>query len=123
MTVLIVVLAVLITLSGLAITIKPAWLGSFLQRNAQRLELHMLAVGIRLLLGTLLVVAAGASRFPVIVHWLGWIAIVAALILAVMGRQRFVRLMRWALGLLDSFGRVAGLIAAALGAFLLYAFL
>jgi hypothetical protein len=53
---------------------------------------------------------------------IGWLSIVAAIFLAVMGRRNFNRLMSWALSLSKPFGRVGGVLAVALGAFLIYSF-
>lgn len=122
MIILIIVFAVFIVLAGVALLVNPAYVARLLADSAYRLELHVLAVLVRLLLGGLLVYCAAASRFPLAVHVLGWVSIAAAVILAVIGRQRFIALMNWALQWVKAFGRVAGLIAAALGAFLIHAF-
>jgi hypothetical protein len=45
------------------------------------------------------------------------------MILAVIGRNNFKRLMSWALSLLKPFGRVGGVAAVGFGAFLFYAFI
>jgi hypothetical protein len=122
MIILILILASFILLAGVAMLVNPAYFARLLADSAYRVELHVLAVVIRLLLGGLLVYCAAASRFPFVIHVLGWVSVIAALVLAVIGRQRFIALMNWALQWVQKFGRVAGLIAAALGAFLIYAF-
>ena len=53
------------------------------------------AVVVRLVLGAALIIAASASLFPVAFQVLGAIAIVAAVALAVMGRERIRRLIAW----------------------------
>ena len=53
------------------------------------------AVVVRLLLGTALIIAAPVSLFPVAFQVLGAIAIVAAGALAVMGRERLRRFIAW----------------------------
>ena len=65
----------------------------------EKLELHILAVVIRLVLGGLLIYFAGASKYPLIIEIIGWISIVAAVFFAVIGRNNFKRLMSWALSL------------------------
>ena len=62
------------------------------------------------------------SEFPFVIEVIGWLSIVAAIFLAVIGRRNFNRLMSWALSLSKPFGRVGGVLAAAFGAFLIYAF-
>ncbi|MBW2252864.1 MAG: hypothetical protein JRF60_20180 [Deltaproteobacteria bacterium] len=53
---------------------------------------------------------------------IGWLSIVAAIFLSVMGRRNFNRLMSWALSLSKPLGHVGGVLAVAFGAFLIYAF-
>ena len=65
---------------------------------------------------------SGASRYPFAIEIIGWISIIAAMFLSIIGRDNFKRLMSWALSLKKPFGRVGGFIAVCLGAFLVYAF-
>ncbi|MGD2138665.1 MAG: hypothetical protein PVF08_10445 [Gammaproteobacteria bacterium] len=53
------------------------------------------AVMIRLALGVLLVLAAPHSRFPLAFGVLGWLVIVAALLLPFVGRKRIDCLLEW----------------------------
>ncbi|HIB55037.1 MAG TPA: hypothetical protein EYO39_09635 [Nitrospirales bacterium] len=126
MTVLIILFGALSLLAGIVIVIKPDVIFGVLRNHVDKLELHILAIVVRLILGVLLIVQSNASKFPLIIEIIGWIAIVAALCLTVMGRRNFKRLMSWALSFVKRFGRVGGVIAATLystiGAFLIYAF-
>ena len=88
-----------------------------------KLGLHVIAIVVRLVLGALLIVQSSNSRFPLATEIIGWLAVVAALVLMVMGRSNFNRLMLWALSLVKPMGRVGGILAAAFGAFLVYAFI
>ncbi|NNC99050.1 MAG: hypothetical protein HKN85_02595, partial [Gammaproteobacteria bacterium] len=54
---------------------------------------------------------------------IGWVALAAALILTLIGPRNFSRLMIWALSFAKPYGRIAGGMAVAFGAFLLYAFI
>jgi hypothetical protein len=49
----------------------------------------------RLLLGVALIIAAPGSLFPLLFQVLGWVAIVAAVALALMGRTMIRRLVAW----------------------------
>ena len=73
-------------------------------------------------LSHVLIQQSNLSRFPIAIEVIGWISIVAAVSLAVMGRRNFNRLMSWALSVAKPFARIGGVIAAAFGAFLVYAF-
>jgi len=123
MTVLIIIFGALTLLAGIVIVINPEVIFGFLRNNLDKLILHILAVVIRLIIGVLLIYQSNVSKFPFVIEIIGWLSIVASVFLAVMGRRNFNSLMSWALSLLKPFGRVGGVVAAAFGAFLIYAFL
>ena len=122
MTLLIIIFGALILLSGIVIVINPEVIFGFLRNNLDKLALHILAVVVRLVLGALLIYQSNISKFPFVIEVIGWLSLVAAIFLAVMGRRNFNRLMSWALSLSKPFGRVGGVLAVAFGAFLIYAF-
>jgi len=122
MTLLIIIFGALTLLAGIVIVINPEVILGFLRNNLDKLVLHILAVVIRLALGALLIYQSNISKFPFVIEVIGWLSIVAAIFLSVMGRRNFNRLMSWALSLSKSFGRVGGILAVAFGAFLIYAF-
>lgn len=122
MTALIIIFGALTLLAGVVIVINPEAIFGYLRSNYDKLAIHILAVVVRLIIGTLLISQSGLSNYPLVIEILGWLSIVAALSLAVMGRHNFLRLMSWALNVLKPFGRVGGVFAAAFGGFLIYAF-
>ncbi len=122
MTVLIIIFGVLTLLAGIVIVINPEVIFGFLRKNLDKVELHILAVVVRLVLGALLIFQSSVSKFPFVIEIIGWLSIVAAISLGVMGRRNFKRLMLWALSFVKTFGRVGGALAAAFGSFLVYAF-
>jgi len=122
MTVLIIIFGALTLLAGIVILINPEVIFDFLRNNLDKLVLHILAVVIRLVIGALLIYQSNISKFPLVIEVIGWLSIVAAIIIAVLGRRNFNRLMSWALSLSKPFGRVGGVLAVAFGAFLIYAF-
>ncbi len=122
MTVLIIIFGALNLLAGIVIVINPPVIFGFLRNNLDKLELHILAIVVRLVLGVLLIYQSNVSKFPFVIEIIGWLSIVAAIFLAVIGRRNFNRLMSWALSFLKPFGRVGGVLAAAFGSFLIYAF-
>ena len=80
-----------------------------------------IAVISRLVLGAALIGVAPASSFPIVFQALGWIAIVAAVALAVAGRQRLRRFIAWwAERFSASIIRLWLLFGLAFGAFLVY---
>jgi len=122
MTVLIIIFGALNLLAGIVIVINPEVIFGFLRNKLNKLELHILAIVVRLVLGVLLIYQSNVSKFPFVIEIIGWLSIVAAIFLAVIGRRNFNRLMSWALSFVKPFGRVGGVLAAAFGAFLIYAF-
>ena len=99
MTILIIIFGALTLLAGIVIVINPEVIFGFLRDNLDKLELHILAVVVRLVLGILLIYQSDISKFPFVIEVIGWLSIVAAIFLAVMGCGNFKRLMSWALSL------------------------
>ncbi len=122
MTVLIIIFGALNLLAGIVIVINPEVIFGFLRNKLDKLGLNILAIVVRLVLGVLLIYQSNVSKFPFVIEIIGWLSIVSAIFLAVIGRRNFNRLMSWALSLVKPFGRVGGVLAAAYGAFLIYAF-
>jgi len=122
MIVLIIIFGALTLLIGIVIVINPEVIFGFLRNNMGKLVIHILAVAVRLVIGVLLIYQSSVSKFPFVIEVIGWLSIVAAIIIAVMGRRNFNRLMSWALSLVKPIGRVGGVLAVAFGAFLIYAF-
>lgn len=123
MIIIILIFAALTCLAGIVILINPEIVFGFLRRYSDRVELHLLAVIIRLVLGVCLIYQASVSRYPLAIEIIGWLSIVAAVIFAVIGRVKFIQLMAWALSLVKTTGRIGGALASVFGAFLIYAFI
>jgi hypothetical protein len=123
MVALIIVFAGLVCVAGLLLFANPADAIRLLAKNADTVRLHILAVAVRLLMGIALVLSADDSRFPASIYILGWLSIVATIVLAAIGRRRFIALMHWATRQAESLGRFAGAITVAFGVFLFYAFI
>ena len=115
-------MVLLTLLAGIVIIINPEFIFGFLRKNLDKLAVHILAVVVRLVIGVLLIYQSNISKFPLVIEIIGWLSIVAAIMMAVMGRRNFNRLMSWALSLSKPLGRVGGVLAVAFGAFLIYAF-
>lgn len=122
LTTFIILFGALTLLAGIVILVNPEIIFGFLSKHREKTGLQVLAIAVRLVLGALLVYQSDASRYPLVIEVIGWLAIVAAVIFSVIGRRNFRRLMSWALSLNKPLGRAGGFIAAAFGAFLIYAF-
>ena len=118
----ILIFAVIVCCIGLLILFQPSTFFDFLRKNVAHAGLQVAAILARLILGWLLITTAEASRFPLVMQILGWLAIVAAVSMALMGKTNFRRLIEWALGWSDRLGRSAGALALLFGFFLIYAY-
>lgn len=122
MTLIIILFGVLTLLSGIIIFIEPEIIFGYFKKHIEKVQLHFLAVAIRFVLGALLISQSDASRYPLVIEILGWLSIAVAILLTVIGRDNFKRIMSWALSLEKPFVRASGLVATGFGIFLIYAF-
>lgn len=109
-----------IAAAGITIAIRPKILFYLLRSSADTISLYVAAIVVRLLLGIVLLSYADSSKFPMAFHVLGWIAIIAALILLMIGRKRFARMTEWIISRATPFAPVAGIAAFLFGGFLIY---
>ena len=107
--------------AGIIIVINPETVFGLIRRNSESLSLHILAVVIRIIIGVALIMCATESKYLTTILIIGWISIVAAAVLGIMGRTNFMRLMSWALSVAPSFGRIGGFLAILFGGFLIHA--
>ena len=117
----ILVFGILVLIMGSAILVKPSAIFGLLGRHSKSIGTHILAVVVRLILGVALITFAPESKYPEFLAALGWIVVVAAIVLAAIGRSRFMRLMDWAMTLTSKYGRYAGGLAIVFGGFLVHA--
>lgn len=111
------VIAAIIGLMGLA---APKYIINLVQhwRGPTRFRL---AVGVRLVLGAFLLVVGPTCRLPVLVQALGVIAIVAAIVILIVGQQRLDSFIEWWLTRPPAVIRISALFAVSFGLLLVYA--
>ena len=80
-----------------------------------------LGAAIRLAMGAALIWAAPGTRFPVVVQVVGWIAVVAAIIVAMIPQPVVAKIATAVVGLRPNSLRAIGAAAIGLGAALIYA--
>ncbi|WDE09399.1 hypothetical protein [Thalassomonas haliotis] len=110
-----------ILLAGFVIVFKADLLFQYLEKHAADPALHLLAVAFRLILGLLLLLVAENSKFPLVVALIGYLAIIAAVILLLIGRQKFSRLILGFLPEAKKWHPLGGLLATFFAVFLFYA--
>lgn len=122
MTSIILFFGLMVFLAGAIILVNPEIVFGLLRNNFEKVSLQFLAIGVRAVIGILLIQYANQSKYPIVIELLGWLSIAAAITLGVIGRRRFLSLMSWALSVLKKYGRVGGLFAMAFGGFFVHAF-
>jgi multisubunit Na+/H+ antiporter MnhG subunit len=119
MTIFVALLGALVVIAGAVGVVSPArFRGMFTAMPAR--TRFVLAVVIRLAMGALLWFLADELRHPLVMRVLAVIAVVAAVVILVMGQARLDRFVDWWLERSDSVMRVSCLIACAFGAYLVY---
>jgi hypothetical protein len=121
MNYIIVLFGTAIIVAGVIIVVNPETVFGLIRKKSESLSLHILAVVVRIILGVALMMYATESKYPTAISILGWISIVAASVLGIMGRTNFRRLMSWTLSFSSSFGRIGGFLAILFGGFLIHA--
>jgi hypothetical protein len=119
MTRIIATLGLLMVLLGMVGVVQPArFRAMFTTMDSQ--TRFILAIVIRLAMGALLWWLADELRHPHVMRIVAVIAVVAAVIVLVMGRNRLDKLIDWWLGRSDGLLRVSALFAAAFGGYLVF---
>ncbi len=121
-------MTVLVGLFGAAIAglgmlgfVRPRGLVGFLESTFQSRAGLYWAIGLRVVLGLLLLAAASESRFPQVLRVLGTISLVAAAISPLVGFARLRRLVQWWSDRSTGLVRTWSLVTVGFGVFLIYA--
>lgn len=122
MIILVNIFGALLVLAGVTLIIKPNVIIGFISNNSEKIWLYITAIVVRIVLGSLLVYVASFSQYPLAITILGWLTIIAGVALALIGWNRFKRLLTWLTSKTKSFGRAGGVLGVCLGAFLIVAF-
>lgn len=100
--------------------VAPTKLIRLVQRVMEQRSGIYVAISMRLLLGVALIVCASVSRFPTTFMVLGWIAVIAAIGLALIGRAGMRRLVTWFDRFPPLFVRLWLVLGLVFGVFLVY---
>ncbi len=119
MTVIVAVFGALVALLGLVGLFQPDRFRSIFTAMDSQIR-FIIAIALRLAMGGVLWWLADELRHPHVMRVLAAIAIFAAVMLLIMGRERLDRLIGWWLSRSDGLLRVSALFAAAFGVFLVY---
>ena len=113
----------LIFVIGILIIISPPIVYDRLDTYKETLWLYLSAVFLRGAVGVALILTSASTKHPQTVEALGWLAALAAGVLLLVGKRRFVRLMKQAISMSTGLGRLSGVFAVVFGSFIVYAYL
>ena len=112
----------IILVLGISLLIKPEIIFGWLEENMENTSLYISAIVLRLVLGILLLIAAKESKYPGVIKFFGYLAIIAAVLFIFMGHESFQHNFLSLIPTIKPYAPVIGLVAMALGSFLIYAF-
>ena len=111
----------LIFIAGIVLLLKPDTIPRLIRTHSRSISLYVFAIVIRLVLGIALITYADVSKYPIVLQIIGWISLLAALGLAIVGWTRFTRLISWILDFITPYERAGSILAILFGSFLVYA--
>jgi len=120
MTWIVALFGIAITLLGILGLVRPTSLLRFVQRPWKSQMGLYLNIGIRVVFGLVLLMAASGSRFPEAFRILGIISLVAAVVAPFIGLARLQGFVQWWTSRSPGFIRGWSLVAAGFGLFLFY---
>ena len=115
-------LGILFILLGILFIINPEVIYVWLEDNMKTSSLYIFAILFRLSLGILLIVAAKDSKYSGPIKFFGYLAIIAALVLILIGQESFQGLIALLITDFRPYAHVSGLFSMGAGGFLIYAF-
>ncbi len=118
---LVALLGLAIAVIGLVGVVEPKKLTGLVRRFWTGERSLYIASGLRIAMGTLLILAAPWTNFPPLISVLGIVTFVAGIGLMLLGYDRVDRLIRWFLARPTSLVRVSSLLAISFGVVLLFA--
>ncbi len=112
----------LFIIGGIVLLISPDLFYDWIEDNLATKSLYFFAIIFRLAFGTLLLMAANESNYPITFKVLGSITIIAALTFIGIGHESFQKFLSEIFFKFKPYAPVTGLIVLLVGGFLIYAF-
>ncbi len=121
MNIIIILFGLLIIVMAGIMAVRPKLFADTMLQYFGSVWLHVLAAAVRIAMGIALVLYADQSRFPLALHIIGWLAIAAGVIIALLPHAKFTRLFLWFFEKFAPYTRIAAIVAVLFGGFLIYA--
>ncbi len=122
MKIIIKLLGILLILSGAFLLFNPDFLYSWLKGNLDQQWLYISAIVGRLFFGIIFILAAGQSKYPGVIKFFGYLAVIASVIFILIGHESFQHFIGNIIFAFKPYAPVSGLLVMAFGAFVVYAF-
>ena len=116
-------LGILIVLIGVSLLIKPEIIFGWIEDNMLNKSLYIFAIVFRLIFGILLIIAAKESKYPRVIKFIGYLAVLAAIVFIFMGQTNFLDFVSSGIPAIKPYASVVGLVAILIGGFLIYVLL
>ena len=113
---------ILIILMGISFLLNPEGVYNWAEENTGNIMFYISVIIARLVLGISLILAAKESKYPGAIKFFGYLMIIAALIVIIMGHKGFQDLISSLVPVFKPYAPMSGLIGIALGVFFIYAF-
>ena len=114
---------ILMLFAGISLLINPEFIIGWIEENIENISLYISAIVVRLVFGILFLAAARESKYPGVIKIFGYVFIIAAIVLFLIGQESFQNFINLVIPEVKPFARITGLLSIAFGGFLLYAFI
>jgi len=118
---------VVVVMFGLLLVVTAMLMAAFPTRVVGQMShwagtsgLYRFEVSLRIVLGTVMIVVANDSRFPVLFQAIGGLSMAAGIVFVILPRSRFECMLRWVIGRFGDYTRVGALVPLVAGGFLIY---
>ncbi len=116
------IFSIVIVILGSFMIVRPDIISNWLEDSLKYDWFYSLAIIFRLVLGSILVLVAKESKFPLFVKVLGYLSIVAAVLFIFIGQEAFQSFFSEFFPYFDGYAPISGVFAMAMGALLFYSF-
>lgn len=113
----------LMLLIGISLLICPEFILGWIEINMGSTSLYISAIVVRLVFGILFIIVAKESKYPGVIKFLGYLFIIASVVLVLIGQERFQDFISSIIPNVKPYAPISGLLVIAFGGFLIYAFL
>jgi hypothetical protein len=113
---------ILSVLSGVSLLINPEFFFGWIENNMENASFYIFAIGVRLVFGLMFIIAAKESKYPGVIKFFGYLAVITAVTFILIGHESFQDLFSSLIPGIKPYAPLSGLIDIAIGSFLIYAF-